>query len=198
MDHILDNLGYIDEAPSEKEKAQIEGLIQQEISSIDTTSLHPRAGALLPGKWTTNCMMGNEVDILEASGDTQNFSIGGLDLSRYSDMTTGEGGEIDQDRLLTVLSYSDIRQRSLDLLSSNGKNQWLIHNDSIHQGNERLKHELKRKRNEADGLVQERKRQQKDFAPLNSYLTERWREGIQGCISIGAECARLYTENQMK
>lgn len=125
--------------------------------------------------------------ISEISEDELNdpgFSLGGVDLSHYSNLDNPES-------LQKSFVFTILRNKSLKLASKFGKNQWLISNDQFEYSNNQIKEELNHKKRKIDVINSERKTMQLEAKPVIDYLEDRWNQGIRNNVDIGVETIKL-------
>ncbi|KAK9381872.1 Pre-mRNA-splicing factor SPF27 [Kockiozyma suomiensis] len=153
-DHWLDRLDELhrvqDPTPESRQQAETEILQDLALHPPSQTSLHPSVPSLREPKFTP--LFQDALDRLTSSeGDTS--VLRGIDTSRYSNLGM-ESEDSDQQkddlkRVYVALAYTKIRKENLDIMTLQGKNQWLLSNDEIEQELKELEMDLVAEQNEA-------------------------------------------------
>lgn len=194
---ISDSLVYIDEDVTDWQRDEVNNMILQELARMNIQEPHlSLENRFLPNDRDDVALL-KEIYLREEQEelvlDDTTFSIGGVDMSKYTNLTTEEN-EINYENLYLSLSHSILRKRSLTLASVTNdvnKNKWLITNDNLAQYNQSLEEEVMKKRKAVDEINVSRKKQQMDFKPTNDVLETSWQDAVKECIDIGVECASL-------
>ncbi|ODQ59648.1 hypothetical protein WICANDRAFT_78285 [Wickerhamomyces anomalus NRRL Y-366-8] len=102
----LDSLPYIDEDVTDEERQNIEKLILEELSLIKLNEIHPKVKELYTLPQPHHLI----ADIGEEELTDPGFSLGGIDLSDYSNLENTES-------LQKSLVFTSLRNKSLKLSS---------------------------------------------------------------------------------
>jgi pre-mRNA-splicing factor SPF27 len=194
----LDHLPYLEESITAEERAEVEQLIQIELTNHLNQRLHPRVDTLLPLPIHDHqsLPLGNNNDLLNNRFDEDDDMddddappplIHGIDSQRYQDTS-------DINHIYTTLSYSTLQQRN-DLLATQNMTQFtqdyedhLSHLQSLNLSYEEC---LSRKRKAIDALNIVRKKKQLEATSVNDYLQDRWKEGLKTVVDLGVEAKRM-------
>lgn len=92
----------------------------------------------------------------------------------------------------TSSSHLSTRALNLDLLSTHGKNAWLLHNHQLEGALTALERELAERKTEVDRLAIERRRAQEGVAGEMRGLEEAWKRGVGSVLEteVAAEGLR--------
>lgn len=183
MNITTNNFLDIDEDVTDEERQNIEKLILEELSLIKLNEIHPKVKELYTLPQSHHLI----ADIGEEELTDPGFSLGGIDLSDYSNLENTES-------LQKSLVFTSLRNKSLKLSSQFGKNQWLLSNDQFEHSNEQIKQELNSKKRKIDEINLDRKNMQLEAKPVIDYLEERWNQGIKNNVDIGVETIKLQFE----
>ncbi|KAI0463358.1 hypothetical protein LJB42_003382 [Komagataella kurtzmanii] len=175
----FDYLSNIDNEPTDEELKTVKDLISLELKSMKI--LHPKVDQMFPSIPSSIQSSLEEIDSLQ---DKITFTFNGISESRYQEAKTN-------DQLDTLISYTEIHHRSLELLQENTRNLYLINNSQLESLQEGLNATIAHKRKLVDRINSSRKRQQVDFRPLNEHLNKSWKESIKSSVDYGVECARI-------
>ncbi|ANZ77992.1 BA75_04652T0 [Komagataella pastoris] len=175
----LDYLSNVDNEATDEELKLVKDLISQELKSAK--KLHPKVDQKFPPIPSIIQSSLEEIDSLQ---DKITFTFNGISESRYQEAKT-------DDQLDTLVSYTEMHHRSLELLQENTRNLYLINNSQLESIQEGLNQTIARKRKLVDRINNSRKRQQVDFRPLNKHLNNSWKESIKSSVDYGVECARI-------
>lgn len=172
----LDLLPYIDEEISDLERSQIDQLIAEELTNQDTTKLHPSI--------TPEVLSIPLIKDIQQIDNIDEFTLGGIDLSRYNDLTN-------EDILKTSMVYTYLKKQSSLLDLKFGKNQWLINNSQLKHSNDLIQEEISNKRQRINQLNEYRAIKQQEVKPMLDYLSNRWEESISKNVDLGIEILKL-------
>jgi len=173
----------IDQDITDEERYDVEKLILQELKSTDLNKIHPKVDELYPLPEAHKLISQITTEELE----DPNFSLGGIDLSDYSNLENPES-------LQKSLVFTSLRNKSLRIASKFGKNQWLISNDLFEESNNQIREEVQNKKRKIDEINYERKSMQLEAKPVIDYLEDRWNQGIKNNVDIGIEVIKLQVE----
>ncbi|KAH3666387.1 hypothetical protein WICMUC_005655 [Wickerhamomyces mucosus] len=179
----LDSLPYLDSDPTDLERNQIDELIREELKDIDIDKqLHP---SIDQTKLKISLIEGITKPINEEQND--NFTIGGIDMSRYSNLS-------DYKILQISTSYTYLKKLSNVLQIKYTNNQWLINNDQLKHNNELIRQEIVNKRQKIDEINSYRQLKQQEIKPMLDYLNNKWEESLNNNINLGIEILKLKTK----
>lgn len=193
----------IDPAPTEGDLASVSHLIAQELSTIDTSSLH----SSLPHAYAPRYpeLLTKEHARIESGAEKET----GIDLKRYDPLdapqNTSPTSDEDKPELLaqwretlqkayTSASYLSWRQTNLGLLEKYGKNQWLIGNSQLEDILKSMEAELVETRGHLEQVEEQRRNQQQAVAGEMATLEETWRRGIGKVIETEVAVEGLRRE----
>ncbi|CCH45329.1 Pre-mRNA-splicing factor [Wickerhamomyces ciferrii] len=179
----LDSLPYIDQDITDQERQSVERLILDELKSTDISKIHSKVDELYPLPEPSSIVS----NIKEEQFSDPDFTLGGIDLSKYSNLD-------DLESLQNSIVFTDLRNKSLKLANKFGKNQWLLGNDLHQYSNEQISEELQNKRRKINDINYERKQIQLEAKPVIDYLEQRWQQGIKSNVDIGVEVIKLQLE----
>lgn len=176
----------IDEEPSDFNVQQARKLVEKALEGPN--ELHPGVAPLKAS------FLSDEIeDLVEKSGKGENMDA--IDMSRYSNLYE-ETGEINVDRVMTALIYTQYRQENLEMLARYGKNPWLISNDATGHDLAALELELNQLKEQENEINVTRKRKQLELQPTLNYLSSRWQSTIRGLVDVNV--ANLKLEREIK
>lgn len=181
----LDALSVIDPEISAEERAAVAQLIEHEVESPTTASLHPDLPAIRPSR------LSSELEDYVANISTQGGS--GIDASRY---TLTDKDITDTRKLYLLAFYAQQRRENLELLTQYGKNQWLLGNDQFEQDLKALELALQADGGRVRQLAIERETQQNDVRVTFEYLETKWRESLKNVVDVNVACLGLEAAAQ--
>ncbi|KEZ38641.1 Bcas2 family protein [Scedosporium apiospermum] len=175
-EEIFESLPYIDPEPTESQLAAAQSLITAELPP--TQPPHP---SLRPSPEPT---FSPAISSLLFQQTTPPTPLTAIDLTRYEEQDPLPPNA-PLDAALTSLSrayasaaYLSGRTTSLDLLSSHGKNAWLVANWQLESYLTILEAELAAARASVDRLALERRRAQDHVAAEMAGLEDAWKKGV--------------------
>lgn len=180
------NVVVIDEEPSDYEVQQARKLVEKDLAASNED--HPNVSPL-----KTSFLSPEIEKLVEKSGNGEKLDA--IDMSRYSDLYR-EAGEINLDRVMTAIVYTQYRHENLEMLAEYGKNPWLISNDAAEHDLAAVELELRQLKEEEDLINVTRKRKQLEVQPTLNYLTTRWQTSIRGLVDVNV--ANLKLEREIK
>ncbi|KAH3674265.1 hypothetical protein WICPIJ_009628 [Wickerhamomyces pijperi] len=179
----LDSLPYIDDDISDLQRTQIDDLISKELSTQDLTQLHPSITVTKPDISLIRNI--KEDQILK-----EDFTLGGVDLQRYSSNLTNS------ETLQQTISYTYLQSQSMLLSLTHSPNQWLTTNSQLQQANSLLESETRTKRQKINEINDYRETKQLEVKPTLRYLEEQWEGSIQRNLDLGVELLRMRVEKE--
>ncbi|CAN3357752.1 hypothetical protein DICA3_C14246 [Diutina catenulata] len=176
----VEHLPHLDEMITPEEREEVERLIQMELTRTNQDSLHPQVAQLLPPLSAPASLLGEQMELLEEEEEEldEEFTLGGVDCGVYDvpDYTT--------------LSHALLEQQTTDLYAANlsglvrGSEQYV---ERLAQLKTDLVARCGDKRKRADDAADRRKKHASEFNRVNSYLEERWRDGVAGVVEVGVQ-----------
>ena len=171
---------------------------------IPQAILQPRPGSMVD----MTIQRYEEEELDDDEHDNDHEMEGGVDMTRYTDFTLkspldeigneraqsssysslGEEDRIDHTRLYTTLGHSILRQRNLNLLAQNQHEISVLQENQLQEldtiNNDMIR-QINMKRKMIDEVDEDRKRRQiNEYAPVNEYLENRWKQGINTAVEI--------------
>lgn len=207
---LLTNID-LEEPLTQRERLHIEGLIRSDLENNRREAnheLHPQVEEMLPlvanrqfASQSRSILM-QEIEKFEQEqreeDDQQIVQDGiirdGIDTARYN-VFKGETTEDNEKFLLAALSYASMERRQLEMQQE--------HQKEIRESEERCitsisiikddyESAFNQKRKMLETIDGERKRRQvEEFEPLNTHLSQRWKESIRSIVDIGAETLNI-------
>jgi hypothetical protein len=165
----------VDRDLTDDEREQIQALINKELHGQDLGVIHPIVEQIFPLPSKSKLI----AEIPDKDLEDQDFTLGGIDIDHYSNLET-------DDAIQQSIAYTYLRQCSLKVHFRVGNHQWLINNDEQERLNEMVEQEVKRKKRRINDINAERQRIQSEVKPVVDYLDERWIQGVQKNIELGA------------
>ena len=156
----VDNLPYIDPAPSDEALAAANALIQQELPPDAATALHTSIPELRNPQFSS--LVDTEHAFLAEGKPRQT----GIDLSRYEALDAPPAGsDVAAWRETLQKAYASAeylrgRETNLALLETYGKNAWLVGNSQLEGLLKGLEVEIEAARIELEGIERERRDKQ--------------------------------------
>jgi pre-mRNA-splicing factor SPF27 len=183
MQSSTDHLPYVDPAPSEEAIAAANQLIQAELDSDATATLHASIPALRERNFSD---LVDAEHVKLATGEPRDQ---GIDLSRYEAPDAPAAGDIDGwkislQRAYTSAEYLRSRETNLALLETYGKNAWLVANSQLEDLLRYLEKEIDAQRIEVEDIERERRNAQGAVAGEMHGLETSWREGVGQLIEV--------------
>ncbi|KAI5857944.1 Pre-mRNA-splicing factor SPF27 [Tricharina praecox] len=180
-----DSLPYIEPAPTASELAQITSLITSALASSSTSTPHPSLPTLLPSTFTPAMTL--ELSRVASGLPLEN----GVDLSRYDPSTftpdspsTSTPSTSALSAAYTSSTHLSTRLTNLSLLSSYGRNAWLLHNSQLEELLRQLEESLMALRTEAEVCNKERKGAQVDVRDEMGRLEVRWKKAVGRVLEV--------------
>ena len=180
----IDNLPYIDPAPSEEALATANALVQEELSPDAATSIHTSIPELRKPQFSSL------VDTEHAFLDESKPREIGIDLSRYEALDAPPAGSDvaiwreTLQRAYASAEYLRGRETNLALLETYGKNAWLVGNSQLEGLLKGLEVEIEAARIELEGVERERRDKQASVQGEVESLERGWREGVGKLIEV--------------
>ncbi|KAG7661481.1 uncharacterized protein J8A68_005059 [[Candida] subhashii] len=191
--------------------------LQQQLSQqqqLHQQNMHPLVDQLLPlpASNVPSSLLAREVlryeeESEEDDDDTNNpppiLMEGGIDLSRYTDFNSNNSVispterevDINYNQMYTTLEYAHLQQRNLNVMLKNKQELSQLQSQHLQQLQEidqDLQQRIGDKRQMIDDIEQTRKKRQvDDFKPVGDYLQQQWRDGIESCVEMSIEGAKL-------
>jgi len=195
-----DALPYIDPSLREADLSAAKALVDAELPSDITTTLHPS----VPADYTPQFS-----ELVEAEhariANGQKKIIGGIDLSRYEELeppatasTSEKGKEEASKQWKEVLNkayashaYLQSRLQNLGLLETYGKNAWLISNSQLEDELRYIEKELAEKKKNLEDIETARRITQHGVKGEMETLEETWKKGVSRIIETEAAAEQL-------
>lgn len=185
-----DALPYIDRAPSEQTLTSADALVQADVDSAATTSLHPSIPTQRQPHFS---------DLVEtehariASGASKES---GIDLSRYEALDAPTQGDLSEwkatlQKAYASQEYLNNRNINLSLLETYGQNAWLISNSQLEDILRDLEREVEAVKLELEAVEQARRTAQSNVEGEMKGLEEGWRKGVGRLIEVQAAAERI-------
>ncbi|KAJ5525059.1 hypothetical protein N7494_011709 [Penicillium frequentans] len=184
-----DSLPYVDAEPSAAAYQRAQQLINAELSSEHTSTIHPSIPPALESKFSP--LIQHELE-RKATGAPL---TGGIDLTRYEApeppvrAAAGESPKLDEWRQALQSAYKSSshlskRHENLTLLDENGKNAWLIGNSQLEYILGGLEKELAETKESSEKVNKQRKlAQEARYGELSS-LEETWKRGVGAILDV--------------
>lgn len=179
----------VDAEPSAAAYQRAQQLINAELSSEHTSTIHPSIPPAPESKFSP--LIQQELE-RKATGAPL---TGGIDLTRYEApeppvrAAAGESPKLDEWRQALQSAYKSSshlskRHENLTLLDENGKNAWLIGNSQLEYILGGLEKELAETKESSDEVNKQRKlAQEARYGELSS-LEETWKRGVGAILDV--------------
>ena len=189
-------LPYVDAQPSAEAMSAAQALVDAEMSSENTITLHPSIPAMRESRVS---------DLIEqeyariGSGATKD-SDKGIDMSRYDapEAPASGSGKVAWNAALrqayTSAEYLRGREMNLSLLETYGKNAWLVGNSQLEDELRSLEKDLEVRKLAVEEVEQARRAVQANSAGEVQSLEESWRKGVGRMIEVQAAAEGLRQE----
>ena len=180
----IDNLPYIDPAPSDEALAAANALVQEELSPEAATALHTSIPELRNPQFSS--LVDTEHAFLEEGKPRQT----GIDLSRYKALDAPPAGSdlaLWRETLQKAYASAEYlrgRETNLALLETYGKNAWLVGNSQLEALLKGLEMEIESARIELENVERERRDAQAGVQGEFEGLERGWREGVGRLIEV--------------
>ena len=190
-----DALPYIDPQPSDSALSAAHALVQAELPSHHTTTLHPSIPTQRDARFS---------DLVEqeyariGAGATRDPGTG-IDLTRYEVPEAPSRGDIPAwkstlQQAYTSAEYLRGRETNLALLETFGKNAWLVGNARLEDELRALERDVEVAKLELEAVEQSRRAAQANAEGEMRGLEEAWRRGVGRMIEAQAAGERLKEE----
>jgi pre-mRNA-splicing factor SPF27 len=188
-------LPLIDAQPSDAELSAAQQLVQAELETENTTSLHPSIPDVRQSRFSDLIEQGHT---RLASGGAKDPGLG-IDLSRYDapDAPSNGSDKVAWTSALqeayTSLEYLRGRELNLSLLETYGKNAWLVSNSALEDELKAVERDVQASKQELEATEQARRQMQEGVEGEMKGLEEGWRVGVGKMIEAQAagEASRL-------
>lgn len=189
----IDNLPYIDQAPSAEALAAANALVQAELAPESTTEIHSSIPIFREPQFSSL------VDIehaLLAEGKPRET---GIDLSRYEALDAPAAGDVEAWRTTLQKAYASAeylrsRETNLGLLEAYGKNAWLISNSQLEDLLKGLERDIEAIKLNFEQVERERRERQGGVEAEVKGLEAGWREGVGRLIEVLAAAEGVKQE----
>ena len=188
-----DTLPYVEPAPSSDALHAAKTLIQAEMASEPTPTIHPSIPNIREHRFSD--LVEAEHARITAGQEKSNR----LDFSRYNLLDAPGAGDLPAWNATLQKAYANAeylrgRETNLGLLETYGKNAWLIGNSNVEDSLRAVEREVEASKLELEQIEQARRATQSNASSEIQGLEEAWRTGVRRMIETQAAGEKLRQE----